>query len=268
MPSFEEAAGGFCHWPANWLDSLPQAVIRMIALARIKQHPCKRSVGFMFLPIILPTWDHRSPSIYPDPDVTVVRGEDVSANDGRLLYTERKADYKREWALYPRGNGSKCTWYVAAALLQASKGKIDLNSGVRGEGENKRVNFTNALGNGSEWTGRARAAVGEEDSVYKQYAPYISGVDRRPAVGSVFTKGNHVAWVESTEIVHDGEKEYWNIVVSEENYGGGHFPEAESIDVPGHPQVLRWRRSIEVGNDPNDSQAVSDDEIEFIHFNY
>ncbi len=204
------------------------------------------------------------------------KGEDVPGDDGRRTLKEvPNPKEKKDVALYYRGGKgrSNCTWYAAAAIKQASNGKIDLNSGKYGD----QGSFTRSLGNAGEWATNARAAIDPNDpnhEKFKQYQDSITAVDNKPTVGSVYClpvgdelPSGHVMFVEDVKEVEVGGKKQWQVVVSEENWGGGHFKGAEPVTVPGSPDVGRWRRTITLDADPNDPAAASTNGS-FIHFNY
>lgn len=146
---------------------------------------------------------------------------------------------------YPRlSKTGNCTWYAAAAVKYASKGKIDLNN----------KNFINGWGNASEWVANANS--------YKKDHPegFVEGVDQEPRAGDVaFIPSNHVAFVESARY----ENGKWIVVYSEEGASGTHTTYAgekglEQITLNGN-KVKRWRVTQEV---PKFTKTW------FIHFRY
>lgn len=200
---------------------------------------------------------------------TLCTAETVSADEDRRTYKEATRKEGADVALYYRGQYtdkgttqySNCTWYAAAAVKEASGGRIDLNSGSA---------FTSALGDASSWDESARAAINPDDpkhDTYKQYQDCISAVDKQPEPGSVYCKDNHVMFVEDARLVEIDGKKQWQVTISEENWSGSHYKGAERVEVPDHPEVLRWRRDILLPVDSDDPQAAQTGG-EFIHFNY
>lgn len=156
------------------------------------------------------------------------------------------------------GIQSNCTWYAAQAVKTASNGKVDIGS-------------TLSLGDAGKWAEHARAAADEQHPDHKRYEQYknlISGVDKKPTVGSVYCAGGHVAFVEDVELIEEDGQQYWEVVLSEENYyysSKGVFAGSAAVEVPGHPEVKRWRRTKRFVI--TDGQVASD-QGEFVHLNY
>lgn len=165
------------------------------------------------------------------------------------------------WERYYRKGAftSNCTWYAAAAVKNASNGRIDLN-----RGSSIHPVDTQLLGNGGEWASNARKIL---NSKSPDKESYISSVDKLPKPGSVYCKDNHVMFVEDAKLVEIDGKKQWQVTISEENWSGNHYKGAERVEVPDHPEVRRWRRDIFLPVDPNDPQGALADG-EFIHFNY
>jgi hypothetical protein len=138
---------------------------------------------------------------------------------------------------------SDCTWYAAAAVKQASGGRIDLNSSTR---------FGESLGNATKWADNAEAYAHDHPN-----GP-ISGVDHVPHTGDVmwFASG-HVAFVESATLSSDGKN--WILQISEEDASGQGFKHSTQVDVG--DGVLRWTRALTV-------PVAGNEATKFIHFRY
>jgi len=203
------------------------------------------------------------------PPPKMARAEDVPLTIIREVKVERgwtKEEIAQNFTPYYRGSSnfqkSNCVWYAATALAAYTQGRIDLHA----------VHDDDRMSDAYHWTTEAEEAMKNETHPLHGF---VSGVNKIPAPGTVITfapnKGGagsvgHVAWVEEAELVtgEDGKK-YWKLVISEENYGGGHWKGAERV-VTGDDSVKRWRRTITYPADGADESVAITDGIEFIHW--
>lgn len=196
----------------------------------------------------------------------------VTGDDGRRTLSEvpkPKTDADAV-ALYYRGDPikSNCTWYAAAAVNEVHG--IPLNSGKYGS----TGSFSSSLGHGGKWASNAEAALDENNplhNTYKEYQPYINEVDKVPRPNSVLSlpgtikyPEGHVLFVEDVQLVEKDGKKYWELAISEENWGGeNYFPGAQIVEVSSDADVKRWVRSITLEmNSSGEAQTNG----KFIHF--
>lgn len=193
----------------------------------------------------------------------IARAEDVPLSVSRNVNTPNPPE---NFTPYYRGSSdtskSNCTWYAATALATYTGGKIDLH-GVHGDYR---------MGDAVNWPVQAMNA---KNNVDHPLHGFVTDVDKKPAAGTVITfdpkKGGagdvgHVAWVEEANVVMGKDnKKYWELVISEENYGGGNWKGATKITT-GDETVKRWRRTVTYPVSENDGSEAVTDGIRFIHW--
>lgn len=191
------------------------------------------------------------------------RAEDVPAGIGEDGLYSRNG-YEDRHGVSPTSN---CTWYAAAAVKQASGGKIDLNDIESDWRHYPPMEGGYGLGPATEWAARAKHyAVINPNGL-------ILGVDQSPRVGDVYwSNTGHVAYVEEVRLLQDGKT--WEVVVSEENALNSGAPiSASSVRVTvtddANGVVKRYRRTIPLEVEPGSQPPkIKDDAVQFIHFRY
>lgn len=156
---------------------------------------------------------------------------------------------------------SDCTWYAAEAVEKAHG--IPLNDSTK---------FSNSLGNAGQWADHVKEAMKATDpkDPYYQYKAYIAGVDNYPKPGDVYAMPvqdgfptGHVMFVEqATKTVDAKGRQIWQLVVSEENWGGKDLIRGTTVQAQ-IPGVERWTRTFTMPVDANGGVSGSG---EFIHF--
>jgi surface antigen len=177
--------------------------------------------------------------------------QQVPAFDGRRNFNYYRSDGK---------TNSDCTWYAAAAVEKAHG--IPLN-------DNGKVP---SLGNAGDWGKNAHAAIdlnNPDHQKYQKLEPYISAVNSHPEPGSIYVmppqkgfESGHVMFVEQVKAIDLGGKKTWELVVSEENWGGQDNIVGAKVQAA-IPNVERWTRTFTVAAANNGGISGSG---EFIHF--